>query len=85
MRHESAGLTGYLEGFCMDWEKLQKKFEGLPSGEKLMCADGDYWIKPVQDISHHLDHKVINLFSGKIVHFSRLKQITPVYGSEIRW
>jgi hypothetical protein len=45
----------------------------------------DYWIKPEQNASYHLEGMLINLFTGQVVHHSHVDNLTPTYGFNIQW
>lgn len=69
----------------MDWEKLQEKFDAIPEGTILRSQSGNYYLKPEQSIAHHLDYMVIDLFSGRIVHYSNLLDFEETSGNQIMW
>jgi hypothetical protein len=70
----------------MDWELHRKNFSRVQEGSFIYDKiKNKYYIKPEQNADNHLENTLIELFTGKLVHFSILKNITEVYGSEIQW
>jgi hypothetical protein len=61
------------------------EFLEFSEGTLLVNKNRDYFIKPEQSFNHHLNGCLINLITGKIIHFSRCGKLIPVYGSEIMW
>lgn len=63
-----------------------EEFEAIPEGSFVMDANGGYYIKPAQLPSHHLDGMFIQLFTGKLSHYSLLHPpVIQKYGAEICW
>ena len=64
-------------GVIADVERQIAEFEAIAEGTVLMGSDGGVWLKPEQSDKHHLEHMVVGLFTGKLVHFSRLGKYKP--------
>jgi len=72
-------LVGYKEKMSMDQEDQTAIFESWPEGSILMTKTDDYWVKPEQSEQHHLEYMLVNLFSGKVVHFSRVGKLILIH------
>lgn len=55
-------------------------------GSIVQDAEFRYWLIPEQDPAYHLDGMLINLMTGKLVHFTGLAQPAKVISHlEIMW
>ena len=66
-------------------EMARKKYESLSAGTLIRAGDGRHYLKPRRSREHNLDGQLIDLFTGEVVHFTKVGSLTAVYGSEIQW
>ena len=73
------GNRGILKwGKSMSSKEQITTFENYPEGCILISDSDKYWIKPEQSERYHLEHMLVSLISGKVVHFSRAGKLTVI-------
>jgi hypothetical protein len=54
-------------------------------GSFFRCDQYNYWLKPEQIAEHHLEGMLINLFNGRLLHCSKVENLTVIDHNEIMW